>query len=327
MSQEIMPDSMGETTPENTPDEPSEVDQVAKSKSRLVTAVIIMAAIILVLAIIVINNLLTRQPGEVAKENKQISIEPNTNASVPDNPAPTAASTPEPKPPVTEPEEEVKKADLYVKKYSFSEDPEVDNKFTVKIDIGNMGKADAEKSRWQWWANDSIKACDKEVDVIQAGGYRSVSCEYTYKDCDDYTTKVVVDADKDINESNENNNQAEKEVTPIHEPEKPDLYISDYYFNHAPKQGEAFKINITIKNKGAVDADSFKWEWWSTWATKACNGEIDDLEAGKSKEVSCEYTYSSWSTYATKAVADADEDIDESDETNNTYTKEVVPIH
>ena len=34
-----------------------------------------------------------------------------------------------------------------------------------------------------------------------------------------------------------------------------------------------------------------------------------------------------WSTYATKAVVDPDDDVDESNDGNNTSTKTVIPIH
>jgi subtilase family serine protease len=158
-----------------------------------------------------------------------------------------------------------------------------------------------------------------------AGGVVTVQCKYTYTDWSDYVTKAIVDSQNDVEESNENNNTATKEVTPLHG--KPDLTITEYEFNHDPVMGEEFKVKITIKNKGETDTGDFKWEWWSTAYSSSCDGEVDGLEAGASTEVSCNYTYSSWSTYTTKAIVDADDEIDEKNEGNNTSTKTVIPIH
>jgi len=114
--------------------------------------------------------------------------------------------------------------------------------------------------------------------------------------------------------------------TPTTSPQA-DLYISEYSFNHPPKSGEAFTVKIGIYNKGNKAASGFWWEWWPTHANYACRQRIDSLAAHGGRIVYCTYTYSSWSTYATKAVADSGNEIVESDETNNTFTQNVIPIH
>jgi subtilase family serine protease len=222
-------------------------------------------------------------------------------------------------------QEEAKKADLYIKKYYFSEDPEMGSEFTITAVIGNKGEAASGEFYWEWWSNASKQVCKKKVGAIAPGGTSTVQCDYTYSSWSNYTTKIIADSQSDVDESNEGNNVATKQITPIHE--KADLYITDYDFNHDPVMGEEFKVEITIKNKGETDAESFDWEWWSNYASSSCDGEVDELEAGESIDVSCKYTYGGWSTYATKAVVDVDDDVDESDEGNNTSTKTVIPIH
>ena len=230
----------------------------------------------------------------------------------------------------TVPQEEaaagVSKADLYVVSYYFSEDPEKGEGFKVFIKIGNKGNAYADDFHWEWWSSSSKKSCEGETDGLAAGKTRTVECEYTYESWSTYATRAVVDSKYEIDESNEGNNIAAKQVIPIHD-EKPDLYVSSYSFNHDPVQGEEFKVSITIKNKGEGDADSFHWEWWPTAYGSACRDEIGDLDPGESKTVTCTYTYGGWANYATKAVADADNEVSESNEGNNTYSKNIVPIH
>ncbi len=115
--------------------------------------------------------------------------------------------------------------------------------------------------------------------------------------------------------------------TPTVEP-KADLYIKDYSFNHPPKKDEPFTVTIVIANQGNANAGAFWWEWKATWALTPCRERITEgIPAGETKTVSCTYTYTSWSTYETKAIVDANNEVVESDEGNNTYTQNVVPLH
>lgn len=107
-----------------------------------------------------------------------------------------------------------------------------------------------------------------------------------------------------------------------------DLYISEYSFNHPPKQGEAFTVRIGIYNQGNAKADAFWWEWWPTKYAYACRQRISEgIAAHGGRIVNCTYTYGGWANYETKAVADADNEVAESNETNNTHIENLIPIH
>lgn len=221
---------------------------------------------------------------------------------------------------------EEKEADLYVVSYSFSEEPKSGEEFTVRIKIGNKGNADAGNFHWEWWSSSNKKSCDGKVYGLASGKTQIVECEYIYESWSTYQTKAVIDSENEISESSEINNTATKQIIPIHD-EKPDLYISGYSFNHNPVQGEEFTVSITIKNKGDGDADEFWWEWWPTVHSYACREKINDLDPGESKTVKCDYTYGGWANYTTKAVVDTDHEVFESDESNNAYSKDIIPIH
>lgn len=107
---------------------------------------------------------------------------------------------------------------------------------------------------------------------------------------------------------------------------KVDLFISEYSFNHPPKQGEPFTVKIGLYNKGTKTASSFWWEWWATSAIRPCRKKIDSLTAKGGIIVNCTYTYQGWGTFATKAVIDADNEVAESNENNNTQAQNIVPI-
>lgn len=107
-----------------------------------------------------------------------------------------------------------------------------------------------------------------------------------------------------------------------------DLFISEYSFNHPPKQGEAFTVKIGLYNQGNAPAAGFWWEWWPTKYNFACRARIDaGLPAHGGQIIYCTYTYGGWANYETRAVADAVNEVVESDETNNSHVENVVPIH
>jgi len=110
-------------------------------------------------------------------------------------------------------------------------------------------------------------------------------------------------------------------------PRQADLYISEYSFDHPPTKGEEFTVKIGVYNQGNAAAGAFWWEWWSSSAKRICRERIDGLAAHGGRIVYCPHTYAGWSNYATKAVADADDEVAESDEENNAHTENIIPIH
>ena len=306
----------------------AEPDKKPDSKNFLIAIIIVLAIGFVVLGFLLMRSMKENAPTETEAAKTSVPSTTTAPASTVTNEstAPAAAESASTTSTTTvAPPAEVKKADLYVKSYTLSETPKVGSEFTATIVIGNKGQAASTESYWEWWATASKQVCNKKIGAIAVGGVSTVQCKYTYTDWDDYTTKVVVDSQGDVDESNETNNISTKAVTPLHG--KPDLTITEYDFNHDPVMGEEFKVEITIKNKGETDAEEFKWEWWSNAYSSSCDGEVDGLEAGASKEVSCEYTYDGWSNYATKAVVDVDDEVNEKNEGNNTSTKNVIPEH
>jgi len=229
---------------------------------------------------------------------------------------------------IEEPQEEPAQTfpDLIVSNYKNSDEPRQNEEMTVSFDIENIGDKDTGKFKWEWYSNDDEVGCDDDVSWLDAGDKESVECNFTYEYFGNFNTKVVVDVDDEVTESNEDNNSKEKEID-VAEEEYVDLTITEYSFDPVPEMGVPFQVRIGIKNNGNVKAENFYWEWWPAWANYACREKIATLAAHSEKVVTCDYTYAGWSTYDTKAVADADNNIEESDEDNNEYHEDVVPIH
>ena len=110
-----------------------------------------------------------------------------------------------------------------------------------------------------------------------------------------------------------------------------DLYISNYVFNHEPVMGEPFTVSVSIYNNGNTESGNFVWEWWAATAapTYVCRATVPNIVPHGGRVMTCTYTYVGWTGpgYESKAIVDVDNNVNESNETNNTYTRNVPVIH
>lgn len=108
---------------------------------------------------------------------------------------------------------------------------------------------------------------------------------------------------------------------------KPDLIVSAIKLHPStPIEEDEFEVRVTVKNEGGEVAEDFDVEWWSSTgaASPACDWHIDDLDPGDDGTRSCHYTYeSNYGSLDIKAVVDVGDDVDESDEDNNTKIKTI----
>ena len=214
--------------------------------------------------------------------------------------------------------------DLYITDYSYGSDLMQNGQFTMTLEIGNKGDADAEGFSWEWGATDGGQTCGADISELAVGDEVTVQCDHAYSGSGTFDSWVLVDSEDDIEESNENNNDL---IEAINIAPRADLYISEYSFDPVPEKTVPFTVRIGITNQGDAAAGEFYWEWWPTAYAYECREKISSLAPHSEKVVTCDYTYAGWSTYPTKAVADANDDIDEFDESNNEYVEPVVPIH
>jgi subtilase family serine protease len=67
-----------------------------------------------------------------------------------------------------------------------------------------------------WISGGSTIGCEWSVDFMAAGADTWYECQYTYAHWAQYTTRAQVDADKAVDESEENNNELDKMVLVRH---------------------------------------------------------------------------------------------------------------
>jgi hypothetical protein len=108
---------------------------------------------------------------------------------------------------------------------------------------------------------------------------------------------------------------------PTEQPDAPDLVISHLAVDtDDPRQGIPLHIVATLHNQGDQVAEDFHWAW-RVCVTDDCEyiqapGSFS-LEPDEEIIAQMEYTFTEWATYTTEARVDSDDNVEESDETNN----------
>jgi hypothetical protein len=107
---------------------------------------------------------------------------------------------------------------------------------------------------------------------------------------------------------------------------RPDLTITSYSIDPAtPQKNVPATISITVKNEGTANAGTFTVRWYqSDSAPIDCAWAVPSLAKGASTDLDCIYSFPSfYSNIRTRATVDDDEQITESDETNNVAYKNI----
>jgi hypothetical protein len=116
--------------------------------------------------------------------------------------------------------------------------------------------------------------------------------------------------------------------TPTEEPEPPDLVITKLKIDtDDPRQGVPLQIIATLHNQGDSTAENVHWAWRVCVHDDCEYTEAPGaftLEPDEKVTAQMEYLFEGWATYTTEAWVDSSEEIDESDEDNNTRELEIA---
>ncbi len=102
----------------------------------------------------------------------------------------------------------------------------------------------------------------------------------------------------------------------------PDLQIGRVRVSPSnPAPGQIFILSISITNAGAAPSGPFNWSWDASQSSpvllNSLDGHIDNIPPGASKNISFPFSYGWWGTYISRLQVDAETQVVESDERNN----------
>jgi hypothetical protein len=245
-------------------------------------------------------------------------------------PAP-ATQTPTPTDrPTQQSTEEPKLPDLIITSLDVdTDDPRQGIPLRIVATFRNQGGEIAEEFYWAWTICIDDDNCEDtespDTFTLEPGAEVVAEMEYTFNRSADYVTEATVDARGEIEESNEENNARQLGISV--RPGMPDLVISAIAFDpDPPVQHQETSVELTIRNQGSKPADAFKVQWRGRvdLSEPSCTWTVDSgLAEDATLDLSCTFTYSNWyNTITTRAIIDADDDVPELDETNNSLDRE-----
>ena len=192
----------------------------------------------------------------------------------------------------------------------------------IAATISNIGIVDAGEFNVSLSANGTV--IDKvSVSGVTAGSSTTVSFTWTPSKLGYFELCVLADCDDEVTETNETNNKYCKNVT-VEEPE-PDLTISKIILKTPGYVGEENILGVTVDNIGAKNAGLFNLTL-EVNGTQLGEATVPSLDAWMSIELEFAWTPTDIGWHELTATADSNNEIEESDETNNNLTRTSVII-
>lgn len=100
-----------------------------------------------------------------------------------------------------------------------------------------------------------------------------------------------------------------------------------------PRAGEPISVTVSIRNEGATAASSFWLDWYAHRASPPAPGnygdhyqKFDTLAGGTTATMTRIYTYPTPGTYLMYAQVDTEQQVDETNETNNVFGPQAVNV-
>ena len=216
------------------------------------------------------------------------------------------------------PEED--KADLVPQSFNVPGAPVVNQKNNISVTVKNNGLKGASNFAVKLYDNNK-EVASNTVASLGAGASTVLNFNWTPTTTGSHTLKVVIDALKQVTESNENNNQMNKTVTV--QKQKADLIISSFTIPNNPKFKKTYQLKAVIKNNGLVNAGTFVTKIYDG-STLLGSKTTKSLDVGKYSTFTLNWTPKVTGTHQLKVVVDTGKQVDESNENNNQMIKNAV---
>ncbi len=227
----------------------------------------------------------------------------------------------------------------------------------ITASVSNQGNALAGASTAKFYMSSDDTITDGDfylgsapVGALSTDGSESISVSYTYEwpppngftDYDDVWIGMIVDADNEVPESNEDNNNTATDHVPMVPPPRPDLTVAvDSYLAGAYSNGDSFQATGTETNSSAVGIPSTDTFWIEAHISGDRQwGNGDDYVVGRWIEDEGMDPWESYQTTETLTIPpgaddgnyylavkiDSDSEIAESNDENNVWWSTAADI-
>ncbi|MCD6421905.1 hypothetical protein J7L13_00965, partial [bacterium] len=218
------------------------------------------------------------------------------------------------------------KPDLIVQDISWDKDsPKRGDTITFYVKVKNQGSWSAGSSTVKYYIDGSYVTSDS-VPGLSTGSTSTQTFTWTANKCGNVQVKAVADANKNIEESDETNNEMEKSLN-IKCPELPDLIVESITWKIKEGTENTVEVTVTIKNQGEADAKGFTVKYYVD-DKEVDSDSISSLSKGGTTARTFEWNASGKSPgdHEVKVIADVSNKIKESREDNNVKTTTITCI-
>ena len=213
--------------------------------------------------------------------------------------------------------ESVPGKDLVVKTIDAPGSASINENVVINATILNRGTESAEASNVALYEGEAFKE-KKAISSLASGAETEVQFNWQQASVGTYTLTVVADSDNNVSESYENNNESSVEI----DVEAPDLVVISIDAPNYALVNETQAINATIKNNGTYNAGAFNVTFYEDDTLKETKS-VSGLDAGAETQLEFNWAPTSGGAYVLKVVADIDNEVSESNESNNESSVEV----
>jgi predicted outer membrane repeat protein len=192
--------------------------------------------------------------------------------------------------------------------------------YTVNTTVTNTGVSDAGSFVAKLYDN-NIQVAKTTITSLATGANTILNFNWTPTTVGSHILSVIADVNKQINETNRNNNQITQNVTAI-AASLPELVTSNLQLPTNPVNGTSYIINVTVANTGLGDAGSFIVKLYDN-NVQIAKTTINGLAGGASTILNFNWTPNTIGNHILSVIADPNKQLTETTRNNNQISQTI----
>jgi predicted outer membrane repeat protein len=194
--------------------------------------------------------------------------------------------------------------------------------YTVNVTVANTGNGDAGAFVVKLYDN-NVQVGKITISGLLTGANTILTFNWTPNTIGTHVLSAIADANKQLTETNRNNNQITQTVNTTAST-LPDLTATNLQLPTDPVIGTTYTINVTVANTGASDiTSSFAVKLYDN-NTQIQKITVNSLAAGASTILTFNWTPTPTGTHNISVIADANKQLTETTRNNNQITQAVT---
>lgn len=195
------------------------------------------------------------------------------------------------------------------------EDPVEEDEVAFEAIVANEGNVASNNTTLRFFVDGDALGDDVEVPALAAGENVSLTSENWTAEEGEHTIRAFVDPARETNESDEENNDREEQITV--ESIEANLLVDEITLDpDTPEPGENVTFTANVTNDGHSEATNVTVDFLLD-GEQISNATIERLDAGESQSLASEEWNASEGDHTIRVEVDTDENVNESDEDDN----------